>query len=69
MYAYINPVIAVLLGWLILDERLDWSVGLSTLIILAGVVLVKLAPTRRRVDVKTPIDPNGVYTMKEEEIC
>ena len=58
MYAYINPVIAVVLGWLFLNERLDWSVGLSTLIILAGVVLVKLAPTRRRFDITTPIDPN-----------
>ena len=41
MYAYVNPVIAVFLGWLILDERLDWSVLLATVIVLLGVVLVK----------------------------
>jgi drug/metabolite transporter (DMT)-like permease len=40
-YAYINPIVAVLLGWLILDERLDWYVVVSTLVILSGVVLVK----------------------------
>ena len=41
MYAYVNPVIAVLLGWLILDERMDWSVLLATAVVLLGVVLVK----------------------------
>ena len=41
MYAYINPVIAVLLGWLILGERMDWMVVSSTVIVLFGVVLVK----------------------------
>lgn len=41
MYAYVNPVIAVLLGWLILSERMDWSVILATAVVLLGVVLVK----------------------------
>jgi len=41
MYAYVNPVIAVLLGWLILSERMDWSVILATGVVLLGVVLVK----------------------------
>ena len=41
MYAYVNPVIAVLLGWLILHERMDWSVILATGVVLLGVVLVK----------------------------
>lgn len=41
MYAYINPVIAVVLGWLILGERLDWSVATATIIVLLGVALVR----------------------------
>lgn len=41
MYAYVNPVIAVLLGWLILSERMDWNVILATAVVLLGVVLVK----------------------------
>jgi drug/metabolite transporter (DMT)-like permease len=41
MYAYINPVIAVILGWLILNERMDLSMLLATAIVLLGVVLVK----------------------------
>jgi drug/metabolite transporter (DMT)-like permease len=43
MYAYVNPVIAVLLGWLVLDERLDWSVAVATTLVLTGVILVKSA--------------------------
>ena len=47
MYSYINPVIAVLLGWAILHEPLGWRVIAAMLIILSGVALVKSAPKRR----------------------
>ncbi len=43
MYAYINPVVAVFLGWLVLDERFDFLMILATIVILSGVVLVKTA--------------------------
>lgn len=43
-YAYINPVIAVLLGWLLLSEPLGWRVWLATAVILGGVALVKAGP-------------------------
>ena len=43
-YSYINPVIAVLLGWLVLAEPLNWRVGVATATILAGVALVKTSP-------------------------
>lgn len=45
LFAYVNPVIAVLLGWLILDERLDAFVALATVLVFAGVVLVKSSRT------------------------
>jgi drug/metabolite transporter (DMT)-like permease len=45
-YSYINPVIAVLLGWAILSEPMGWRVIAATLIILSGVALVKSAPKR-----------------------
>jgi drug/metabolite transporter (DMT)-like permease len=41
LFAYVNPVIAVFLGWLILDERLDPFVILATVLVFAGVLLVK----------------------------
>lgn len=40
-YAYINPVIAVFLGWLFLDEKLNFTIGIGALVIILGVVLVK----------------------------
>jgi drug/metabolite transporter (DMT)-like permease len=46
MYSYINPIIAVLLGWLILNEGLGWRVCAAMAIILGGVALVKTAPKR-----------------------
>lgn len=45
-YAYINPVIAVILGWFILDERLDWMLVLAMILILLGVILVQSGALR-----------------------
>jgi drug/metabolite transporter (DMT)-like permease len=46
-YSYINPLIAVALGWLVLSEPLGWRVIAATAIILGGVALVKTAPKRQ----------------------
>ena len=35
-YSYVNPVIAVLLGWLVLSEPLDWRDGAATAISSCG---------------------------------
>ena len=45
-YAYVNPIIAVFLGWLILDEALDWRIAAGTGIILGGVAVVNAARIR-----------------------
>ncbi|GAA1153494.1 drug/metabolite transporter (DMT)-like permease [Kitasatospora gansuensis] len=39
-YAYVNPVVAVLLGWLILSEPLSWPIVLGGAIVVAAVCLV-----------------------------
>jgi drug/metabolite transporter (DMT)-like permease len=44
-YAYVNPVIAVLLGWVLAHEALSLRTVLATVVIVAGVVLVS---TRRK---------------------
>lgn len=54
-YAYVNPAVAVVLGWWILDERLSPSQVLGTAIILAGVVLVTWAARKPR-----PAPKNGL---------
>ncbi|HYW32030.1 MAG TPA: EamA family transporter [Gemmatimonas sp.] len=43
-YAYVNPVVAVLLGVLVLGERLPAQALLAMLVIVAGVAMVSLAP-------------------------
>src|SRR5258706_2899592 len=35
LYAYINPIVAVLLGWLVLDEKLNMRIGIAILITIA----------------------------------
>lgn len=40
-YSYINPVIALILGWIVLGEKLDMSTILAAGVIFLGVVLVK----------------------------
>ena len=41
LYAYVNPVVAVFLGWLILDEPLTLTSIVAMVVILAGVALVQ----------------------------
>jgi drug/metabolite transporter (DMT)-like permease len=45
-YAYINPVIALFLGWVILDEKLNFQIAIAAAVIIAGVFIVKQG-TRR----------------------
>ncbi|MEU4236095.1 EamA family transporter [Actinoplanes sp. NPDC026619] len=47
-YAFVNPVVAVLLGWWILGEPLGARVLASTALIAAGVALIVTAPARPR---------------------
>lgn len=47
-YAYINPVVAVLLGWLILDETLSGTQFVSMLIIVSSVIVVTMYQNRKK---------------------
>ena len=42
-YAYVNPVVAIFLGWLIAAERINGQQVIALVIILAGVVLVNFS--------------------------
>jgi drug/metabolite transporter (DMT)-like permease len=48
-YAYVNPVVAVFLGWLVLHERIDRYIVMGSAIIVASVVLVTSAKISKRV--------------------
>jgi drug/metabolite transporter (DMT)-like permease len=41
LYAYVNPVVAVILGWLVLHEQLTWVSILAMVVILGGVAMVQ----------------------------
>ncbi|HET6293735.1 MAG TPA: EamA family transporter [Kribbella sp.] len=47
-YAYVNPVVAVFLGWLILDEHVTPKILLGGAVVVLGVALVVSAERRRR---------------------
>jgi drug/metabolite transporter (DMT)-like permease len=40
-FAYINPVIALVLGWAVLDEKLNLQIAVAAAVVMAGVFLVK----------------------------
>lgn len=73
-YSYINPVIAVLLGWLLLNEPLGWRVAVGAGVILCGVAVVKGAPGRRSEDARgeTAADsekPDGGARVAAQKVC
>jgi drug/metabolite transporter (DMT)-like permease len=46
-YAYVNPVVAVALGWLLLGERLTLVAMLGGAVVLVSVVLLLTSRSRR----------------------
>jgi drug/metabolite transporter (DMT)-like permease len=47
-HAYVNPVVAVLLGWLVLGETVTMRTGVAMAVIVIAVVLIVSAPGRVR---------------------
>jgi drug/metabolite transporter (DMT)-like permease len=50
-YAYVNPVVAVFLGWLIADEAISQQQMIALIVILAGVILVNFSKEQKKVTV------------------
>lgn len=46
-YAYVNPIVAVFLGWMIANERISNQQLIALMIILGGVVLVTLSKEKK----------------------
>jgi drug/metabolite transporter (DMT)-like permease len=47
-YAYVNPVVAVFLGWLILHERVDGYILAGSAIVVGSVILVTSAQVTKK---------------------
>ena len=52
LYAYINPIVAVVLGWLILDEKLNTRIGIAILVTIAGIYFVNRGYQMKTVPLK-----------------
>jgi drug/metabolite transporter (DMT)-like permease len=63
-YAYVNPVVAVFLGWLLLHESVDIFTLIGTVVIICSVALVNTAKLKRRMEEPAPTEiaevPAGV---------
>jgi drug/metabolite transporter (DMT)-like permease len=64
-YAYVNPVVAVFLGWLLASEPLTMRVVLASIAILAAIVLIRKG--ERSVVAKRPevVSPPGEIETQE----
>ncbi len=47
-YAYVNPVVAVFLGWLVLQERVDRFILAGSAIVVLSVILVTSAKVKEK---------------------
>lgn len=52
-YAYVNPVVAIFLGWIFLDEHLTSRTMVASAIILAGVILMTIGRRRKKQELET----------------
>jgi len=61
-YAYVNPIVAVILGWLFAKEPLSWRTALAAAVIVTGVVFITRGSRR-------PAEKRGfpVEVVKPEE--
>ena len=46
-YAYVNPIVAILLGWAILNEPITPRVLVAAAVIISGVVMISALPHLR----------------------
>jgi drug/metabolite transporter (DMT)-like permease len=58
-YAFVNPVAALFLGWLILGETISLRTVIAAAVILTAVILVITAPHRAPAPVRTPVPAPG----------
>ncbi len=67
-YAYVNPVVAVFLGWLVLNERVDTYIVAGASIILAAVALVntsRIVKPAHAEPVRVPTTPEPALSRCE----
>lgn len=56
-YAYVNPMVAVFVGWLILHEKVDAYILAGSAVIVAGVILVTTSKVKKGAAAQAPAAP------------
>ncbi len=64
LYAYVNPLVAVVLGYFILDEKLTWFTALSFAAIVSGVYLVNAGYRKQKIK-----DKEIAATMPQQAVA
>jgi drug/metabolite transporter (DMT)-like permease len=54
-YAYVNPVVAVFLGWLVLDERVNGFIAAGSAVVVLSVILVTSAKVKEMAATEEPL--------------
>jgi drug/metabolite transporter (DMT)-like permease len=69
-YAYVNPVIAVFLGWLVLGETVNARMAVGALVVVVGVVAITLpssSPAAKAArPLRNPADPERRFVTCPE---
>ena len=47
VYAYINPVVAIILGWIVLNEKMSWNIMAACGVIIVSVILLNLPVSKK----------------------
>jgi drug/metabolite transporter (DMT)-like permease len=62
-YAYVNPVVAVFLGWLVLHERVDHFIVMGSVVVILSVIMVTSAEVKEKVAESIPaVETTGDQT-------
>jgi len=54
-YAYVNPLVAIALGWLLLSEPIGLRTFVAAGLMLGGVAVIQLAKGRKLIFTRAPI--------------
>ena len=65
-YTYVNPIVAVFLGWLILNEPVGSRLLIASGVIIAGVATITMAKTKKN---PAPAAPPGRVTQKVARVA
>jgi drug/metabolite transporter (DMT)-like permease len=68
-YAFVNPVIAVFLGWLLAGEQLSAQALVAALVIVSAVILITKAKARQRLETKPRPTGRRLGELDGEPAC